>query len=192
MKKNIKEIENRLETLMKENAAMISKCETRIEELNAEIEKAGADMVTATEVVDTAAFKEAKKRKDDAELELGMLNRSLRKLKEDSLVKPEEYGQMREGLLAEQVKFTEEAVKKYTPMIKAMLADMKAAGELDDRIEEDLSTLHKKVARISGNRDQKLPVGMEKYRFADTQLDKYPIYWFLNNLRNAAEEIGIN
>lgn len=186
---NLKKYESQMEKLLNDNAAMISKCEKRIEELNGEIETAGADMLKATETVDTDAFKVAKKRKDDAELELGMLQNSLKKLTEDPLMSVEEFEAMRRDLLAEQEQYTKDRIKKYAPLIRDMLADKKAAGELDDRIEKNLNVLHKQVMRITNN--QKLPKELEKYRYTVTQLSEYPVFWFLSNLENAAGEIGI-
>ena len=183
--------ETQMENIVNENAAMISRCEARIEELKAEIEKSGADMVKATETVDTAAFKVAKKRKDDAQIELDMLQNSLVKLKEEPLLKVEDFETMLGDLYAEQEKYTESKKKKYAPMVREMLADKKAAGELDDRIEKDLRVLLKEVMRFNGSRDKKYPKELEKYKHHSSQLDSYPIYWFLNNLENAAEEIGI-
>ena len=187
----LKKIENQMEKLMKDNATMISKCETRIEELKAEIETAGADMLKATEIVDTDAFKVAKKRKDDAELELGMLQNSLKKLTEEPLMKVEDFEAVRRNLISVQNEYTKACIRKYAPMIREMLSDKKAAGELDDRIEKDLKILYSQIMRISGNYNQKLSQELEKYRHHNTQLDEYPIYWFLCNLENAAEEIGI-
>ena len=76
-------------------------------------------------------------------------------------------------------------------MVREMLADKKAAGELDDRIEKDLRVLLREVMRFNGSRDKKYPMELEKYKHHSSQLDSYPIYWFLNNLENVAEEIGI-
>lgn len=188
---NLKKYESQMEKLLNDNSAMISKCEKRIEELKGEIETAGADMLKATETVDTDAFKVAKKRKDDAELELGMLQNSLKKLTEDPLMDVKDFEAMRRNLLAEQEQYTKDRIKKYAPLIRDMLADKKAAGELDDRIERDLNTLHKQVMRIGTIPNQELQKELDQYRYSGTQLDSYPVYWFLANLENAASEIGI-
>ena len=188
---NLKKYESQMEKLLNDNAAMIGKCEKRIEELKGEIETAGADMLKATETVDTDAFKVAKKRKDDAELELGMLQNSLKKLTEDPLMDVKDFEAMRRNLLAEQEQYTKDRIKKYAPLIRDMLADKKAAGELDDRIERDLNTLHKQVMRIGTIPNQELQKELEKYRYTVTQLSEYPVFWFLSNLENAAGEIGI-
>ena len=188
---NLKKYESQMEKLLNDNAAMISKCEKRIEELKGEIETAGADMLKATETVNTDAFKAAKKRKDDAELELGMLQNSLKKLTEDPLMDVEDFEAMRRNLLAEQEQYTKDRIKKYAPLIRDMLADKKAAGELDDRIEKNLNVLHKQVMRIGTIPNQKLQKELDQYRYSGTQLDSYPVYWFLINLENAASEIGI-
>ena len=188
---NLKKYESQMEKLLNDNAAMIGKCEKRIEELKAEIETAGADMLKATETVDTDAFKVAKKRKDDAELELGMLQNSLKKLTEDPLMDVKDFEAMRRNLLAEQEQYTKDRIKKYAPLVRDMLADLKPARELDDKIEKDLNTLHKQVMRIGTIPNQELQKELENYRYTGTQLDSYPVYWFLVNLENAASEIGI-
>lgn len=187
----LKNIENQMDKLIRENADLIRKCEVRIDELKVEIETAGEDMAAATDTVDTAAFKTAKKRKDDAQIEMDMLHNSLKKLKEEPLMKAAEFEAMRKSLVAEQEKYTNDRKKKFAPLVKSMLSDMDAAGELDNRVENDLMILFKKVMRISGGRDQKLNKDLEKYRFREAKLDSYPIYWFLSNLKDLAEEIDL-
>lgn len=190
MNNTVKKVKDYADKLLKENAAMISKCEKRIEELTSEREKAGADMVTATEIVDTAAFKEAKKRKDDAEIELGMLQKSLKKLKEDPLMKTEDYEALRNTLFEEHRKRKEEQVKKYAPMIKAMLSDLEAAEEFDGDIDSVLVTLQRNVMRITNRDNLRDDLKGKPYTFSNDRLDNHSVIWFLENLRNIAEEEG--
>lgn len=188
---NLENYVAQLNNLMSENASTISRCEARIEALNAAIVKAGEDMVAATETVDTDAFKEAKSRRDDSQLELEMLQKSMKKLREEPLMTVEAFETMRMNIIAEQETFTETCKEKYAPMIREMLADLEAAAELDNTIENILEILHRKIMRITGSNNQQLKNGLEKYRYSRLQLDAYPIQWFLNNLKNEAEEIGI-
>ena len=186
----LKKYENKISEIIAENERKIERCSVRISELKASIEKAAADMITATDNVDVEGYKRAKQIKTESADELEMIEKRLASLQNQPMMNSADYKAFRNNILAEHKKDLEARRKKLLPMIREIQAAGESAAAYDERVDSMLLTLQRKVMRItfknplrnaSGQEDGSVPV-------TNDGLDSHPVVWFAQNVKDSAED----
>lgn len=186
----LKKYEKRIADLLADNESKIQKCQDRVEALRGEILQAGQDMEAATDNIDVAGFKAAKRRQEDAAAELGMMKKKLAQLEKDPLISEAEYRSLRADIIAEHNRDFEVCKKKFVPIVREIIAAGERAGEQDERIDKMLEELQRKIMRKSTDPRQYGP-NSPRYSVITDRLDEHSVVWFAGNVRDAAEGNGL-
>lgn len=186
----LKKYEKRIADLLADNESKIQKCRDRAEALRGEILQAGQDMEAATDNIDVAGFKAAKRRQEDATAELGMMEKKLAQLENDPLISEAEYKSLRADIIAEHNKEFEACKEKFVPIVREIIAAGERVGEQDERIDKMLAELQRNVMRKTAD---PRTYGPNSPRFAGPtdRLDEHSVVWFAWDVEGAAGNRGL-
>lgn len=182
----LKKFEDRINKIIKTYDSKVESYTTRISELESVVEQADAAMAAATDSLDVDGYKKAKRDKNDAVDELEMLKTKLERFQSDSMISYSDYQALREDIVSEYNRNLESYKKKFAPMIREIKAAGESAGKYDQRIDDMLLTLQRKVMKISTDPRAEVAEGWQKAVINDC-IDSHPVVWFAADVVGSAD-----
>lgn len=183
----LKKFEDRISKIIKTYDSKVESYTTRISELEAVVEQADAAMAAATESLDIDSYKKAKRDKNDAVDEMEMLKKKLEHSQKAPMIPYADYQALREDIVSEYNRNLESYKKKFAPMIREIKAAGESAGKFDQRVDDMLVTLQRKVMKISTDPRAEVAESWQKAVIND-RIDSHPVVWFAANVVGSADD----
>lgn len=183
----LKKFEDRINKIIKTYDSKVESYTTRISELESVVEQADAAMAAATDSLDVDGYKKAKRDKNDAVDELEMLKTKLEHSQKAPMIPYADYQALREDIVSEYNRNLESYKKKFAPMIREIKAAGESAGKYDQRIDDMLLTLQRKVMKISTDPRAEVAESWQKAVINDC-IDSHPVVWFAANVVGSADD----
>lgn len=183
----LKRFEDKINKIIKTYEDKVESYSKRISNLEAVVNQADAAMAAATDSLDVDGYKKAKRDKNDAVDELEMLKTKLERFQSDSMISYSDYQALREDIVSEYNRNLESYKKKFAPMIREIKAAGESAGKFDQRVDDMLVTLQRKVMKISSDPHAEVAESWQK-AVTNDRIDSHPVVWFAANVIDSADD----